>query len=80
MMKYLLLIAGLVGGTAGPALALDGQIATHDPSTVLFCNGKYFNYGTGNGIPIMVSDDGWTWHRAGNVLSNLLDEIGRAHV
>ena len=53
------------------AFGLDGQPQTHDPSTVIQCNGKFYNYGTGAGIPIMVSDDGWGWRRAGNVLSNL---------
>jgi len=44
------------------ALALDGQVGIHDPSTVTLSNGKYFTWGTG-GSPL-VSDDGWTW-RAG---------------
>src|ERR1035441_4171338 len=44
-----------------PAVALDGVIGIHDPSTVIQCDGKYYVYGTGgNGL---VSDDGWTWHR-----------------
>ncbi|MGQ9635495.1 MAG: arabinan endo-1,5-alpha-L-arabinosidase, partial [Bryobacteraceae bacterium] len=42
--------------------ALDGQIRIHDPSTIMFCNGKYYTYGTGG--TALVSDDGWTW-RAG---------------
>jgi arabinan endo-1,5-alpha-L-arabinosidase len=41
------------------ALALDGQINIHDPSTVTESGGKYYTYGTG-GNPL-VSDDGWTW-------------------
>jgi arabinan endo-1,5-alpha-L-arabinosidase len=47
---------------ATPALALDGQIGTHDPSTVVECEGKFYRYATGNLTP-MVSDDGWTWKR-----------------
>jgi len=43
------------------ALALDGQITIHDPSTVTESGGKYYTYGTG-GNPL-VSDDGWTWRR-----------------
>ena len=43
------------------ALALDGVITIHDPSTVTESNGKYYTYGTG-GNPL-VSDDGWTWRR-----------------
>jgi arabinan endo-1,5-alpha-L-arabinosidase len=41
--------------------ALDGQIGIHDPSTVIFCNGKFYTYGTGG--TSLVSDDGWTWRR-----------------
>jgi arabinan endo-1,5-alpha-L-arabinosidase len=44
------------------ALALDGQIGIHDPSTIVVCEGKFYTYGTGGGS--LVSDDGWTW-RAG---------------
>ncbi len=43
------------------AFALDGQIGTHDPSTVVRCDGKYYTYGTGGSS--LVSDDGWTWRR-----------------
>lgn len=55
---------------AAPALvaALDGQPGMHDPSTVIEENGKYYAYGTGGGLPISMSDDGWTWRRAGTVM------------
>ena len=43
------------------ALALDGSIGIHDPSTVVQCDGKYYTYGTGG--TGLVSDDGWTWSR-----------------
>jgi hypothetical protein len=43
------------------AFALAGQIGIHDPSTVIFCEGKYYTYGTGG--TSLVSDDGWTWSR-----------------
>jgi arabinan endo-1,5-alpha-L-arabinosidase len=46
---------------ASLAVALDGQIGIHDPSTVVRCNGKFYTYGTGGGS--LVSDDGWTWRR-----------------
>jgi arabinan endo-1,5-alpha-L-arabinosidase len=46
---------------ASIAFALDGQIAIHDPSTVVLCNGKFYTYGTGGSS--LVSDDGWTWRR-----------------
>jgi arabinan endo-1,5-alpha-L-arabinosidase len=51
-----------------PALALDGEPGLHDPSTVIQAGGKFYTYGTGNGLPAYVSDDGWTWRRAGPVM------------
>ena len=41
--------------------ALDGQIGIHDPSTIVYCDGKYYTYGTGGSS--LVSDDGWTWRQ-----------------
>ena len=41
--------------------ALDGEVSIHDPSTVIFCDGKYYTYGTGG--TSLVSDDGWIWRR-----------------
>ena len=58
-MRYALLAIALALGSI--ALALDGQIGIHDPSTVVLCNGKFYTYGTGGGS--LVSDDGWTWRR-----------------
>jgi arabinan endo-1,5-alpha-L-arabinosidase len=52
-----------------PLLALDGQPGIHDPSTVVVHDGKYYTYGTGAGLPISISDDGWTWRRAGTLMS-----------
>src|SRR5271165_5408056 len=54
-------LAAVILSLAAPALALDGQIGIHDPSTVVMCGGKYYVYGTGSGS--LVSDDGWTWRR-----------------
>ena len=51
-----------------PALALEGQPAMHDPSTVIEADGKFYVYATGNGLPAFESDDGWTWRRAGSVM------------
>ena len=53
---------------ASPALALDGQPGMHDPSTVVVHDGKYYVYATGAGLPIAISDDGWTWRRAGTLM------------
>jgi arabinan endo-1,5-alpha-L-arabinosidase len=54
-----------------PLVALDGQPGLHDPSTVIAENGKYYVYATGGGLPISVSDDGWTWRRAGTLMQAL---------
>src|SRR5260370_31015769 len=58
-MKYALLAT--VIALASLAVALDGQIGIHDPSTVVSCNGKFYTYGTGGSS--LVSDDGWTLRR-----------------
>src|ERR1700757_406182 len=58
-MRYVLVAITLA--LASIALALDGQIGIHDPSTIAFCNGKFYTYGTGGSS--FVSDDGWTWRR-----------------
>src|SRR5579871_6526927 len=58
-MKYAL--AATLLALASLALALDGQIGIHDPSTIAFCNGKFYTYGTGGSS--LVSDDGYTWRR-----------------
>jgi arabinan endo-1,5-alpha-L-arabinosidase len=52
-----------------PALALDGEVLVHDPSTVIQHAGRYYTYGTGNGLPVLASDDGWSWRRAGSLMS-----------
>jgi arabinan endo-1,5-alpha-L-arabinosidase len=59
-MKPVLLSAALLS-MALPALALDGQIQIHDPSTIVRCDGKFYTYGTGGSC--LVSEDGWTWSR-----------------
>ena len=56
---------------ASPLLALDGQPGIHDPSTIIVEEGKYYTYGTGMGLPMSVSDDGWTWRRAGTLMRAL---------
>lgn len=43
-----------------PARAVEGEPFIHDPSTVTFCEGKFYTFGTGAGG--LISDDGWTWH------------------
>ncbi len=58
-MKFAFLAAVLVAGSI--ALALEGQVGIHDPSTIAICNGRFYTYGTGGNA--LVSDDGWTWRR-----------------
>jgi arabinan endo-1,5-alpha-L-arabinosidase len=53
---------------SSPVRAVEGDIRLHDPSTVIEAGGKFYVYGTGNGLPAFVSDDGWTWRRAGQVM------------
>jgi arabinan endo-1,5-alpha-L-arabinosidase len=54
-----------------PVLALDGQPGMHDPSTVVMQDGKFYVYATGAGLPMSISDDGWTWRRAGTLMTSL---------
>ena len=65
-------IAGALLLAVSPVLALDGEVRMHDPSTVVQADGKFYVYGTGNGLPAFVSDDGWTWRRAGPVMQAVL--------
>jgi arabinan endo-1,5-alpha-L-arabinosidase len=64
-------VAAMALLAAVPLLALDGQPGIHDPSTVARDHGKFYVYGTGNGLPISVSDNGWTWRRAGTLMQAL---------
>jgi arabinan endo-1,5-alpha-L-arabinosidase len=43
-----------------PALAQTGKPFIHDPSTITFCDGKYYTFGTGGGG--LISEDGWVWN------------------
>ncbi|MBQ8157916.1 MAG: family 43 glycosylhydrolase [Prevotella sp.] len=40
--------------------AQTGQPYIHDPSTIAYCDGKYYTFGTGGGG--LISEDGWSWH------------------
>lgn len=61
IVRTILLLIGSVFIWASPAVALNGQVQIHDPSTLVQCNGRYYTYGTGGSS--LVSDDGWTWRR-----------------
>lgn len=67
-MKTRLVLAAFALLLVPPALALDGQPGLHDPSTIIQHNGKFYVYATGGGLPISISDDGWTWRRAGSLM------------
>jgi arabinan endo-1,5-alpha-L-arabinosidase len=67
MLQRFLLCA--IATLALTAHALDGETSVHDPATVTEDGGHYFTMGTGMGLPILESDDGWTWRRAGNLMS-----------
>jgi arabinan endo-1,5-alpha-L-arabinosidase len=67
--RFLTLALAALLGLSTPVLALDGQPGMHDPSTIILHNDRFYSYGTGNGLPISVSDDGWTWRREGSLMS-----------
>lgn len=53
---------------------LTGEIArVHDPSRMVECEGKYYIYLTGVGIPSRVSDDGIRWEVGAPVLTEVPD-------
>lgn len=45
------------------ALAVEGEPYIHDPSTVTWCDGNYYTFGTRGGG--LISSDGWTWRSGG---------------
>lgn len=64
-------LAAMALMVAPGAFALDGQPGIHDPSTVVQHDGRFYAYGTGGGLPMLASDDGWTWRPAGSLMSAL---------
>ncbi|MBP7506211.1 MAG: family 43 glycosylhydrolase [Prolixibacteraceae bacterium] len=61
--KILSIIALLSLLFAGTASAQIGKPFIHDPSTIMYCDGKYYTFGTGGGG--LISEDGWTWNGGG---------------
>jgi arabinan endo-1,5-alpha-L-arabinosidase len=59
LLAAVMILAAAFSVHYSPAFALEGQIGIHDPSTIIFCDGKYYTYGTGG--TSLVSDEGWTW-------------------
>ncbi len=58
-----------------PAWALDGMIGIHDPSTVIKCDGNYYVFGTGRGISVLTSSNGFDWQRGGRVFDRIPDSV-----
>ena len=46
---------------------LTGNLGAHDPSTMILCEGRYYVFTTGRGIPIKVSSDKRQWSSGGTV-------------
>ena len=63
-------LAAIVAIAASPAISLEGDVGMHDPSTVIQSDGRYYSFGTGGGLSISVSDDGWVWRREGTLILN----------
>ena len=74
VLRALLLFPMLVLAGA-PALALDGMIGIHDPSTVIKCDGNYYVFGTGRGISVLTSSNGFDWQRGGRIFDNIPDSV-----
>ncbi len=56
-------------------LALEGAIGIHDPSTVIQCDGNYYVFGTGRGISVLTSSNGFNWQRGGKVFERIPDSV-----
>src|ERR1035438_1049612 len=61
--------------SGAPLLALEGAIGIHDPSTVIQCDGNYYVFGTGRGISILTSSNGFNWQRGGRVFDQIPDSV-----
>lgn len=55
----IIFLAIAVIALAMPVYALDGNVGTHDPTTIMKCDGGYYAFGTGGATHF--SADGWTW-------------------
>ena len=65
----------LLASSGVPVLALEGMLGVHDPSTVVVCDGKYYVYGTGRGVSILTSSNGFNWERGGRVFDLVPDSV-----
>lgn len=46
--------------SAQSSVSPDGKPFIHDPATIMYCDGKYYTFGTGGGG--LISEDGWIWN------------------
>ena len=46
--------------SAQSSVSPDGKPFIHDSSTIMYCDGKYYTFGTGGGG--LISEDGWIWN------------------
>ncbi len=76
ILKSRLLVA-LLALSAVPIWALDGTIGIHDPSTVIQCDGNYYVFGTGRGISVLTSSNGFNWQRGGRVFDRVPDSVAK---
>ena len=51
------------------------MIGIHDPSTVIKCDGNYYVFGTGRGISVLTSSNGFDWQRGGRVFDRIPDSV-----
>ena len=67
-----LLLVILLAGLATPAQALQGALVIHDPSTIIKSGGKYWVFGTGDGIACKSSTDLISWTDVRSVYTKTL--------
>ncbi len=64
-------IPDMAGAQAPPTLpALRGYLSAHDPSTIILCNGRYYQFWTGQGILTKSSADKVFWTPGPPVFTN----------
>jgi arabinan endo-1,5-alpha-L-arabinosidase len=69
------LVLAVFGFSSATVRALDGMIGIHDPSTVIVCDGNYYVYGTGRGISVLTSTNGFDWRRGQRVMDRIPDSV-----
>jgi arabinan endo-1,5-alpha-L-arabinosidase len=67
--------AAVLAASCFPVRALDGMIGIHDPSTVVKCDGNYYVFGTGRGISLLTSSNGFDWQRIGPVIDQVPESV-----